>query len=202
MFSARKHTGGDESAPSNAGVVLIARLNSKTQPIDRGDFYEDPLHNRLEARGLGAVSGGGTQLMDEPHGIAFVDVEIFARDASEETLTAIIEELEAIGVPKGSKLFVEKSEDGKQFGTLEGLGLFLNGVDLPTEVYETSDVNELIRRCGALMGDDYAMMGYWQGARETGLYFYGPSFEHMKIAIENFVANSPLCQMSRIEQIA
>ena len=58
-----------ETAPQ--GDVITARLNAKVQPIDRGDYYEDPLTDTLQAKGLGEVTGGGTQLSEEPCGIEF-----------------------------------------------------------------------------------------------------------------------------------
>lgn len=43
---------------------------------------------------------------------------------------------------------------------------------------------------------------YWEGNEWTALYFYGVSFVEMKQKIEPFIASYPLCQKSRIEQIA
>lgn len=46
------------------------------------------------------------------------------------------------------------------------------------------------------------MYSYWEGPIYTALYFYGISFAEMKKKIEPFIATYPLCQKSRIEQIA
>ena len=46
------------------------------------------------------------------------------------------------------------------------------------------------------------MYSYWEGSTYTALYFYGTSFAEMKEKIEPFIASYPLCQKSRIEQIA
>ena len=46
------------------------------------------------------------------------------------------------------------------------------------------------------------LYSYWKGRAYTALYFYGHSFFEMKQKIEAFNATYPLCQKSRIEQIA
>lgn len=185
-----------------AKELVIARLNARVQPIDRGDYYEEPLDDLLKQSDLGEVTGGGTQLADEPAGIEFCDIEILVDDVTEDTTRGLIERLEFIGVPKGSRLILGHDGTELPFGTQEGLGLFLNGSDLPDEVYAESDVNHVIEECNRSMGDGGSFKGYWEGSRETALYFYGDSFAEMKAAIASFVAAYPLCQDARIEQIA
>jgi len=46
------------------------------------------------------------------------------------------------------------------------------------------------------------MYSYWEGSTYTALYFYGLSFSKMKESVETFIAQYPLCQKCRIEQIA
>lgn len=41
-------------------VFAYAQLNARVQPLDRGDRYEDPLQDALEANGWAEVTGGGT----------------------------------------------------------------------------------------------------------------------------------------------
>lgn len=47
------------------GDVVIARLNVRAQPLDRGEVFEDPLEEILKASGAGTVTGGGTMLGGE-----------------------------------------------------------------------------------------------------------------------------------------
>lgn len=185
-----------------AGEFVIARLNARVQPMERGEYYEDPLDETLKRLNLGEVTGGGTQMADEPAGIEFCDIEIRLNDVNPEAVNSIVEQLESIGVPKGSRLIVEHDDSELPFGTQEGLGLFLNGYDLPDEVYAESDVNHVISECDRLLAGGGSFRGYWEGSRETSLYFYGESFAAMKTAIEPLVASYPLCQKARIEQIA
>ncbi|SCZ72810.1 hypothetical protein SAMN04488118_11543 [Epibacterium ulvae] len=191
-----------KEAPASNPTMVIAQLNARVQPIDRGDYFEDPLDEVLRSSGLGEVTGGGTQLTDEPDGIEFCDVEIVVNDASKGTLGTIIDTLEQLGAPKGSLLKVSTEQDAIRFGKLEGLALFLNGTDLPDEVYAASDINNIVSRCNELMEGIGSFRGHWEGSKETALYFYGSDFEAMKSAIAHFVENDPLCALSRIVQIA
>lgn len=180
-------------------VGVTAQMNARLQPMHRGHF-EDPLHDALEQRGIGEVTGGGTQLADEPAGIAYCDIEIYLADDAQTTIDAVIGELNRLGAPKGSKLML----NGRQipFGVHEGLAVFLNGMDLPDEIYKTSDVNHVIEECERLMAGGGKMLSFWEGSKDTGLYFYGPSFAQMKAAIAAFLESYPLCQKCRVEQIA
>ena len=191
-----------ENYDESASEYLTARLNARVQPVDRGEYYEDPLDEAIGPAGIGEVTGGGTQLADEPAGIEFCDLEIRVANTSNETLSAIIERLEALGAPKGSKLILDS--DGREipFGSYEGIGIFLNGADLPDSVYEECDVNHVTAELDRLIGEDGDFRGYWHGAQETALYCYGPSFETMRAAIEPLLVAYPLCKKARVEQIA
>jgi len=193
-----------DAAPE--GEFLTARLNARLQPLDRGDIYEDPLETELAGMKVGKVTGGGTQLAGDPDGIEFCDLEINVLAADDETLATIVERLNALGAPKGSKLILgSANENGRReiaFGVSEGLALFLNGTDLPDNVYADCDVNHVIEALNQALGGKGKYQSHWQGAHETALYLYGASFAEMKTAIAEFVASYPLCEKSRIEQIA
>jgi hypothetical protein len=122
-------------------------------------------------------------------------------DVSEATLAWLINQLEKIGAPKGSKLILANGRE-IPFGVHQGLALFLNGMDLPDEVYANSDINHVIEECERLMEGGGKMLSFWEGSQDTALYFYGISYVQMKTAIAPFVATYPLCQQARIEQIA
>lgn len=182
-------------------VVVVARLNARLQPMHRGEIYEDPLAGVLEEQGLGEVTGGGTQLGADNE-IEFCDIEIVLPDESETTLAAVTGALEKLGAPKGSKLLVESTGREVSFGVAEGLAVYLNGTDLPAEVYQTSDVNVVYQEFNRLLEPDGAIQSYWEGPRETGLYMYGRSFAAMKDRLADFIASYPLCQRARVVRIA
>jgi hypothetical protein len=182
-------------------VLVIARLNDRAQPIDRGDLYEDPLDAILKDQGLGEVTGGGTQL-GKDNEIEFCDIEIQLHAASDESLDALKSALEELGAPKGSKLIVESSGQELSLGTNEGLAVYLNGTDLPAEVYQTCDVNFVYQEFNRLLGSEGTIHSHWQGPRETALYMYGRSFDAMKTHLQSFIDSYPLCQKARVVQIA
>jgi len=172
-------------------------------PIDRGDVYEDPLNEFLKQKWYGAVSGGGT-LQGKSGEIEYCDVEIELREKelSRQAIHEIIDKLEACGAPKGSKLIIESTGEKVEFGKLEGLAVYLDGINLSEEVYKNSDSEALateIRRLANIKSD---VLRYWQGNTETALYFYGNSFNEMRDSINDFINSNPECENARIEQIA
>jgi hypothetical protein len=180
---------------------ITAQLNHRIQPIDRGEQYEDPLDEMLQAEGLGSVTGGGTAMKDSME-IDHVDIEIELSDSVDAAAARIIAFLEAAGAPKGSKIIVDADGRTIDFGKLEGLGLYLNGTDLPDAVYEAEDINDVLEELDVLLDGVSAFDSFWEGNTETALYAYGASFAEMKTIIEPYLAKHPLCQMARIEQIA
>lgn len=177
---------------------LTLKLNARFQPKHRFEL-EDALQEILEKKGVGEVTGGGTA--QKPDGeIAYCDIEIhlFQNDMSQiEWLAAL---LNKIGIPKGS--FLQGIKPEIEVGTLEGLAYYSNGRDLPKEVYQTCDINYVIEQMEKAMDGIGRMYSYWEGNTYTALYFYGTSFLEMKEKIEPFIAEYPLCQKCRIEQIA
>jgi hypothetical protein len=179
---------------------ITAQLNHRIQPIDRGDQYEDPLVEMLQPEGLGSVTGGGTA-MKETMEIDYVDIEIEVSGSVDAAIAPIIAFLEGAGAPKGSKIIVD-ADRTINFGKLEGLGLYLNGTDLPDKVYEEEDINDVVDGLDAVLDGVSSFDSFWEGHTETALYAYGASFAEMKAIIEPHLAKYPLCQLARIEQIA
>jgi hypothetical protein len=187
--------------PKSATHFMTAKLNARVQPIDRGELFEDPLNELLVFEKLGEVVGGGTMLVGDPQGIAYCDIEIGTYEHSDATVARVVAMLEGLGVPKGSELMF-KNRVPIPFGSLEGMAIFLNGTDLAEEVYQKSDVNKTIDALNFAMSGVGGMKGHWQGNRETALYFYGWTFSAMTAAVEEVLADDPLCERCRIEQIA
>src|SRR5690242_12741512 len=84
-------------------VYVTARINDRVMPVDRGDMYEDPLHDFLQQRNLGSVTGGGTQL-SEAKEIEYCNIDLELNTADAQSLATIKGALERLGVPRGSKL--------------------------------------------------------------------------------------------------
>lgn len=182
-------------------LFLVAQLNARLQPMHRGEFFEDPLDVELKKSQLGEVSGGGT--LQTPGGeIEYCDIEIeLSRDPSAAE-RLVISTLEALGAPKGSKLHVEGKDRKVPFGTSEGLAVYLNGTDLPDEVYKECDSNFVYSEFDHLLEGEGRVLSYWQGPTETAFYAYGRSFETMHHRLAEFLATYPLCQRCRVVQVA
>jgi hypothetical protein len=176
-------------------IVVIVRYNAPLQPIHRGEF-EDPAQDFLLEAGFGDITGGGTQMKED--GIEYAETEFMLR--SRDHVQALITELEKAGAPKGSLLF--DGDTTTSFGCMEGLGLHLNSTDLPAEVYDQSDANALVEMLSGVIGSAGRLLTYWSGQRKTSFYFYGPSFEAMRSAMAALIAEHPLCQQCRVEQVA
>ena len=183
-------------------ILAYAKLNARILPLDRGERYEDPLIEALAENGYGEVTGGGTG-QSENGEISYCGIDIDLHDV-EKGVPFICDFLSARGAPRGSALEYEHNGERVEapFGFLEGLAIYLNGTDLPDEVYQTSDVNELVDEINRLLGDRGDMQGHWQGPTETALYLYGYSADEMKELIAGLLANYPLCQRARVERIA
>lgn len=187
-----------KSAPSGH---LTATLNARIQPLHRGEIYEDPLSEWLRKHDLGEINGGGT--MQAVNGeIEYCDIEIELKALSEENLARVAETLEQLGAPKGSRLIVESSGRQIPIGIQEGIAVYLNGTDLPDQVYAECDSNVVYSEFDRLLESVGRVHSYWQGPTETAFYMYGHSFEQMKARLHDFMASYPLCQRARIEQIA
>jgi hypothetical protein len=190
---------GTETVTQSA--LVIARLNDRAQPLDRGELYEDPLDEVLKHHGAGSVTGGGT-LLSENFEVEFCDIEIEVREPAAEHLPLIQKTLEELGAPKGSKLLLDGEGEDVPFGQYEGMAVYLNGTDLPDEVYAECDFEFVYNEFNRLLGSDGKVHSHWQGPTETALYVYGPSLETIKERLAAFLGSYPLCQRARVVQIA
>ncbi|MBM2618372.1 hypothetical protein JIG36_22685 [Actinoplanes sp. LDG1-06] len=176
---------------------LFITLNARLRPFDRGDRYEDPLDEALSAKFTGVeVTGGGTMLTAEREP-AYCDIDLDVEGDPEEVLALAVATLEAAGAPKGSTAAVDEGEP-VPFGVTEGVAIYLNGTDLPDEVYRTSDINELITALLESLAAEGDMQSYWQGPTETALYLYGPSAARIRDLTAGVLARFPLADRCRV----
>jgi hypothetical protein len=181
--------------------IIVIQLNARLQPMHRDEIFEDPLLDILADVGVSAQGVGGGTLMSDNGEVASADIEIEVKSATDEVIQKVITALEKLGAPKGSNLVLDSGRK-IPFGALEGLGVYLNGSELPEEVYKTSDVNFVYTELERLMADAGQVMSYWDGATETAFYLYGKSADEMKARIADFLATYPLCHRCRVQQIA
>jgi hypothetical protein len=190
--------------PASIGTPVTAQLNHKLMPMDRGERYEDPLNDALAKNGYGATDGGGT-MMEKSKEIEYIDVEMNLTQ-TDKSIPFVIEHLESYGAPKGSKLIIRDQKDDKvrevPFGKIEGVGVYLDGVNLPDEVYKTCDSNLVIKEFDTLLKGHGKVQSHWQGSTETALYIYGDDAELMKKLIAPYITTYPLCKGARVVTIA
>jgi hypothetical protein len=99
------HPSTDENHISADLHFVYAKILEAIDPLDRGDKYEDPLQEMLDAEGLGEVTGGGT--MQEKSGkVGFVGIDIELTDLSR-GIPLVARMLQQLGAPPGSTLEYE-----------------------------------------------------------------------------------------------
>lgn len=179
---------------------VTVQLNVKIMPEDRDRLFQEPLAQALSARGLGISEDAGTLCSKEGE-VLCCDVEVDLHEGTEAGFTFIKETVERLGAPKGSRLHVS-ANDIRPIGVTEGLGIYLNGSELPDETYASCDSNFVRDELERLVAGEGRLLGYWQGPTETAFYLYGNSFEEMQRRIASFVATYPLCHKCRIVRIA
>ena len=118
---------------------VTVQLNAKIMPLDRARIFQNPLSSALKAAGLGKAGDGGTQTSREGE-ILYCDVEVDLCENTERAYEFVKQTVERLGAPKGSKLRVSR-DDVRPIGISEGLALYLNGTDLPAEVYANGDLD-------------------------------------------------------------
>ena len=180
----------------NSPHFVVARLYEHVEPIDRGERYEDPLQSVLESRGIGRVTGGGSQL-NELGGIEFADIEIELADL-DDSLSTVADTLEAAGAPVGAELIhAADNRILREFGKQQCLAIYLDGTSLPDEVYANLDFEAVVDQIGAAAGER-SFRGFWQGPEETGLFFFGPDAEQMFTRVEPVLRGLPIGQNARV----
>ena len=185
-------------------TMTTLNIKEKLRPEHRYSYYEKLLEEVLKKAKIGKVVGGGTMLLQGGE-MMDCDVEIDCYKGKEDELLSLLQNLP---LAKGSKLIVHSGDgdgdDSKEYplGNLEGIGIYINGTDLPKEVYTSCDINVVAEELTKLLDEHMVLYSYWEGGKETGFFFYGESFEEMKKLVAPFLESYPLCQKSRVIQIA
>lgn len=198
ILGSKSETGGEGSS-----FYVTLNLNARFQPMHRHEL-EDALDELLEEYDIGFVDGGGT-LMFPSGEVKSCDIELDLNDGSEETIAELEKIIDMLGVPKGSRLMWNGDNDEsveRPVGRLEGMALYLNGSELPKEVYESCDINYVIEQLSSRMEGIGQLYSWWEGPESTALYFYGESYDKILAAIQDFIAEYPLCQKCVTEKIA
>jgi hypothetical protein len=96
-----------ELIPPGEGHFVYIKIPEPIGPIVRGSKYEDPIDAKLRDRGLGEITGGGSQLGDaapdgsRPIEFCGIDVDI---TSLEDGLALLREALIELNAPHGTQL--------------------------------------------------------------------------------------------------
>lgn len=177
--------------------TLDVTLNARLRPLDRGDRYEDPLVEAFEEADIDCEPTGGGSLLSSDHEPTLCDFSVEVGCDAETAVSIAVAALEEAGAPKGSRLQVDEG-DARGFGVTEGVAVYLNGTDLPPEVYAEGDVNVLVEELRSHLGQEGHLQSWWQGSRETALYFYGPSARRIQDLAGEVLPRFPLAERCRV----
>ncbi len=95
-----------------------------------------------------------------------------------------------------------------EFGNNEGLGLYLDRVNLPDSLFEQYDIHEFIADAEIALDIDESgenedlPLRCFELNDYTVLYFYGKSFHDMKAALDPLIAEHPLCKGVKVVRVA
>jgi hypothetical protein len=188
-----------EADPERFPHIITARIPEHIEPLDRGQRYEAPLNDALASRELGMLSSAGTHLTPESE-IGYVDLEIALANLNA-ALGVVKRTLEAQGAPVGSRLLFRRNgiDEELPFGVQEAVAVYLDGVSLANEVYERTNIEELVTRVAeAVESVGGEWRGSWNGPSETALYQFGPSADAMLDALLPVFDSFAICQNARV----
>lgn len=186
------------NSSSGESVKMQVFLNARLQPAHRASL-EKALVGICKEKELQVIGLGGETTTDPETGEASsctFELELGSADIAPE----IVQIFEVILAPKGSTWNLEGDEP-QPFGTAEGMALRLDVSDLPKEEYEAGTAS-LYEECNKALSGAGAIVSNLTRDGETILYIYGSSFKDLVVRIQPLLESHPLCQKSRLEQIA
>jgi hypothetical protein len=91
-----------DDARAEGKHFFYVRIPGDIQPMERADVFEDPLEAALQASGLGAVTGGGSQ-MGEGSSVEYcgLDVVVLDRDRGLDVIRSV---LQKVGCPRDAMI--------------------------------------------------------------------------------------------------
>ena len=182
-------------------ATLQVRLNARLPSVQRGDRYEDPLAFWLEDHFPGSgVTGGGTLRSAEGEPLS-CGIDAHVVGDHDEILDAVTSFLEEHGTPRGSTASI-LGGGTREFGTTEGLALYLDGTGLGAEVYAANDINAFFDQLHAHVSGTGSLQAFWEGPSTTAVYLYGASADAIREATRPLLETHPLAGNHRLVQIA
>lgn len=176
-------------------ITVVQRIPARLQPAHRDELLVGPITGVLGRLSPGtrlAATETVVSTTGEPLE-AVLQWEVPLEDA--EGVVAALLDLEG-GLPTGTT--VEIHDKAVACGELAGVGLYLNGTDLPDEVYAASGLQEVVTTLQEALGRVGQLWSYWQGPTETALYFYGPDARALRDVLAAQRSEAALLERSRL----
>lgn len=180
------------------------RLNDRATQEQMIEIYGETFDDFLQSRGYGKIFDYETRI-DENDEIEFHVIKFYCYKPHiyGNAIDNIMEYLEKLGAPQGSKLDVPMVKSTLKLGIKEGIGVYIDNKNLSREVYESTDINYVYEKIKELIKSDSLHERSLVMESETALYFYSDiTFEVMQENIKEFIDSYPLCKHARIIRIA
>lgn len=192
---ASSHT--DQQAERNYALI---HWNLRLQPAHRHEL-ENALESVMaEVAPDFEVVGGGVE-MDDVDGPLSCATEVEWSGDLDTVVDELADMAEATAATRGSWIQLENG-DRIDIGVKEGVAVALNGTDLPDEVFESYDINDLVDELADSLGEAGLISSWWEGPEVTTLFVYGKSAQELRERMGPVLAAHPLAQLSRTFDIA
>ena len=186
----------DSKENNDHSIYATVTIKEKLEPFARYDQYEDPMEEFLENNpGIASIDGGGT-LMGKDGTIECIDIAFVLID-KENGVQKIINQLEKLGVPKGTTIQVD-GEEPITFGVNDGIEIFFPREDLDKATDESCNINNIFDQINHELGENGRITSWSQTKTGTSLYAFGPSANKMKESIKNFLQTNPMGRLATV----
>lgn len=196
------------SSPSSDAPLwrVTITLNDRLDDEDLNELYKAPLAEALRLAELGRVRRAHVVRAEgAEHGeplSAVLELEVIK--AGPQQVSGLTTLLTEYGAPRGSSITVhtpdasaEEAAVSSPVGALEGLALYLDGVNLSRDAYKTYSLGDVWEAVDEALGETGAVHGSWSGPEESALYLFGESYEALAASISPLLARHPMCRNAR-----
>lgn len=180
---------------------IVVRINDKCQPDLREDLYESGLSQCLEELDIGRITGGGTHVDDDGR-VAYCEIAIELKDTDDQHIATVIDALEDLGAPHGSKVLASAELEAREFGSFSGLAISIPLAALPSGNAFDAAVEGMLDEIDTRLLEDGELHGWFRGNVDLEIYAYGPDFAAIKACLLDLIDSNPFCRQMRLMQIA
>ena len=172
--------GCKQKEPENPTIWF--EINAPLGPMERGEFFEDPLYGWLDQNGGEPLGGGGgTFFGGDGHTTCDFSVDLVSRNQIEGAIRFV----ESLGVPEGSSYAVDGG-DKVFFGDRKCLVLIVDKASVDGDAF-----SEFLKSVRAALGESGAPLATSSDDTHEELWVYGADLEEMKNAVQPVLKSYP-----------